>query len=248
MNNNFLRLFYKWSKSELAREITDSYPLLANVRNPFVMKYMDLIHDFSDPKNVYLAHLLLRIYHKSTELNLDENLTMDDIENFKKYNQPGSSGEYLNRIFIENKKLENSVLDCERKNIKKKDLKHNLLKNLADNIGDVIEDQGLFWVHEKDVGFFKIKTTIDIGGSSHSLKYWHSLQDLRENVCLLNQISILAWYGISPVTYWIGLKNSHLEKTVEIFPGICDRFFDFVKVKLVSCRSCTGQTLLTFPG
>jgi hypothetical protein len=221
----FLVRYYWWAKDQITREVDQRFNLLEQLRqsgNPPSLRFLNYAKHFDayNVKSAMIAMLKRRMADAADFANEPFNEEDNCLCN--------SYFDFMPPTEIAKPKNHITVVDRQR-------LRKALKQCLGPIFGGEMKQFGAgTWRYSTRVHSWIVGTTIDTGGSLHTLSYSHFIGT---NDCpdLLTDaaISIQSWLGIAGgPTYWVNVDVDNMNVILNLLPEVGSRFLTAASVLL----------------
>jgi len=221
IKQKFDERLYRWALNGWKREIENDFPLLRGAEENLVVNMMGSLQS-DEIRLIFAKGLLKRGRDRQILSQWGDPFTDEEQELVQQYVDM-VTGVVMGTVHINTGKWRDTKEKPKRLNRKK--FKNLIIETLIPTFGVAYQDRGDWkeWVYKKQIGPWKLVTSIDIGGSLHQLCYEHSIM-LSERVRLVEGLSIVRWLGIGGQTEWTSIDDSDAEATAKVLAKIASHF------------------------
>ena len=223
IKKKFDERLYNWALNNWKSEIDNDFPLLRGTQEHLVINMMKRLPS-DEIRLLFAKGLLKRDRDKQILYSWGDPFTVEEKKLVQQYVDM-VTGVVMGIVHIDPGNWRDPKEKPKKLNRKK--FKNLIIESLIPIFGEAYQDRGDWqeWVYNKQIGPWKLVTSIDVGGNIHQLCYEHSII-LSKRVRLAEGLSIVRWLGIGGQTEWQGIDDSSAGSTAEIFARICRHFID----------------------
>jgi hypothetical protein len=230
IGDEFCKKFYKWRLLDAEREISENFPFLGKMKNPYMQRVLASLLTFSPQEQLRIVHTLIKMSLKPQLLiELGDSITINDAELLKKFyigeNKAVRENPEISKLF--DLKFEKSNF----KEFKTKDLKTILLNQLnkAFNASPKFRDSSSIR-YEQDYDQWTISTSADCERGCYYYNQQVYTYDDQKRIVLGGQynISLNGWLGFRNHSTWCFLSENDPSNTASMIAGLCVRFISIL--------------------
>jgi len=224
----FGKRLYNWAMEGWRQEISEDFPLLREVEKTkgySVHELLQTMKTFEKDQQWIMARALVRrrghlLFHFGDFNDKDKQLFELYIDMCRKIRDE----EALNMIPLRHQRKE------PQRKLKRSRLRRSIIESLRPVLGERSESwcSSYECIYITHIGQFKVKTSVDVGGTYHNLAYNHEIM-IPGQAPWGGAISLVSWLGIAGGdTMWKDLMEEDVESVTRLLANIIALFMNAV--------------------